>query len=133
MDGKHYKFFQSLVITTVHDISQLTTEELIQRAKDLDKEALVKPYLEFIKKREGNLLDFRATVTDMFHPDEEDKTDYDRSKIMRIFVARRQLGRTIADDLGWDEKDEFGKYTRHASIAIGLCTIALRKLSPKNL
>lgn len=129
-------YFRFLVALNANEIHRLTPEELILRAKDLDQEALQHPYLKTITTKEGNLIDLHSSVTDTFNQQLDGyETDSHRAsdRIMRVFVAGRQLGKKIADQLGWDPKDGFGEHARHAQISIDLCTKAVREIPPNHI
>lgn len=126
-------YFQLLVTVNAHEIRHLVPEELTERAKELDKEALTHPYLSTLKEKEGDLMDLHATMTDIISQQTDtDEKDYDGAsdRLIKMFVASRQLGKKMADQFGWDPRNGFGQYTRHAQISIDICTKAVKEILP---
>lgn len=129
-------FFKFLVVTNVQDIANLDAEGIKRRAQELDHEAKSHPYLKTMTEKEGDLMELHSTFTGIFHKE----LNYDNriaegasDRLVKIFIAGRQLGKSMADHFGWDQKDGFGQYARHAHIALDLCTKAIHTVPSQEL
>lgn len=126
-------YFKFLVIMHSHDIHTLPPDELLERARYLDENGSDNSYLKEIKEKEGSLMMLHSSMTDVFQLQNEfpeDVQDAAADRVMRIFVAGRQIGKSMAEQLGWDPQNGFGTYSRQAHIAIDMCTRAVREIPP---
>ena len=130
------QYFRTRVLDTTKELYLLSGDEVLQRAKDLDEEILISPYLANLVQHGGTLMDQNAAMSDIFaHQAILDEADYDKlsPRVTQINLAGRLIGRRIEKEFGWDPANGFGEFSHEAQIAINLCREALQEVAPPNL
>lgn len=129
--------FQTLVSETAHEVYNLDTNSLSRQAKELDAQASKHPYLQTAVSKEGSLSMISHVMNDIFTEplffEDTISTMHSPEKTLRIILSGRLLGQRIAEKFGWNREQEFGVHQKTATIAIDLCTRALKDIPPKKI